>query len=79
MSGGGQIGIDPRATASDSNPEQPKTLVPVFQFDLEVPAEAQLVDTLGLRVYVRFDHEPAPLALQAYRAARRLLLRHFEV
>jgi hypothetical protein len=30
-------------------------------------------------VYVRFEMEPAPLALQFYRALRRLFLSHFDV
>jgi hypothetical protein len=33
----------------------------------------------GQRVHVRFDHPPEPLAVQAWRALRRLFLRHFDV
>jgi putative peptide zinc metalloprotease protein len=75
--GGGIFGVDPRA-APDGKDEAPKSAVPVFQFDLEVPAEAAL-HRLGMRVFVRFDHRPAPLARQWYRSTRRMLLRLFQV
>ena len=58
--------------------ERPKILTPVFQFDLEIPRGTAL-DALGMRVYVRFAHKAAPIGVQAWRAARRLLLRRFEV
>lgn len=78
VTGGGLFGVDPRGMADSDAAERPKILAPVFQFDLEVPRGAAL-DALGMRVYVRFEHEPEPLGVQAWRAARRLLLRRFEV
>ena len=78
VAGGGNFGVDPRESSDAESAERPKVLTPVFQFDLEVPAEAGLRE-LGMRVFVRFEHEPAPLGVQAYRAVRRLLLRRFEV
>lgn len=76
--GGGLFGVDPRGAVDPDTAERPKILTPVFQFDLEIPREVAL-GALGMRVYVRFEHEPAPLGVQAWRAARRLLLRRFEV
>lgn len=76
--GGGRFGVDPRNISDNDAIERPKILTPVFQFDLEI-APAVRLDALGMRVYIRFEHEPAPIGQQAYRAARRLLLRRFEV
>jgi putative peptide zinc metalloprotease protein len=78
VAGGGTFGVDPRESGDADSAERPKVLSPVFQFDLETGPEARLAG-LGMRVYVRFEHEPAPLGVQAYRAVRRLLLRRFEV
>jgi putative peptide zinc metalloprotease protein len=75
--GGGSFGIDPRGS-NDVDADKPRVLTPVFLFDLEVPAQMR-PESLGLRVYVRFEHEPLPIGQQAWRAARRLLLRRFEV
>jgi putative peptide zinc metalloprotease protein len=74
--GGGTFGIDPRGAGEADLNERPRVLTPVFQFDLETDAR---LAALGMRVYVRFEHEPAPVGVQAYRALRRLLLRRFEV
>jgi putative peptide zinc metalloprotease protein len=76
VTGGGRFAVDPRAP-TEADAEHPRTLVPVFHFDLEVPAHARL-DALGMRVYVRFDHEPAPIAAQVYRTLRRTMLRLFQ-
>ena len=78
MPGGGRFGLDPRSMVDADSAERPKILTPVFQFDLEIAPGVRL-DALGMRVYIRFEHEPAPIGQQAYRAARRLLLRRFEV
>jgi putative peptide zinc metalloprotease protein len=68
--GGGQLAIDPR------DQHGTKTLQRVFQFDLELPAEAPS-EAFGSRVYVRFEHEWEPLGSQWYRRARQLLLSRF--
>lgn len=78
VSGGGLFGVDPRGMVDSDAAERPKILTPVFQFDLEVPGGTAL-DALGMRVYVRFAHKAAPIGVQVWRAARRLLLRRFEV
>jgi putative peptide zinc metalloprotease protein len=76
--GGGQFGVDPRGLADSDAAERPRVLKPVFQFDLELAPGTRL-EALGMRVYVRFEHASAPIGQQIYRAARRLLLRRFEV
>ena len=72
-SGGGRLAVDPR------DPEGRKTLERVFQIDVGLVAPLGRPAAYGQRVHLRFELEPAPLALQAWRALRRLFLRHFEV
>lgn len=76
--GGGSFGVDPRSLVDAKDEATPLAVTPVFQFDLEVPAEGAL-QRLGMRVFVRFDHRPEPLARQWYRSVRRALLRLFQV
>ena len=70
--GGGTFAVDPR------DAKGVKTLSRVFQLELALPP-GDYVQYLGARVFVRFDHGYEPVGLQAYRALRRLLLRHFDV
>jgi len=70
--GGGQIAIDPTDT------QGVKAFEKHFQFDLELPSHARTLN-VGGRVYVRFDHGRAPLAVQWYRQLRQLLLHRFNV
>jgi len=72
-SGGGRLTADPR------DPEGRKTLERVFQIDVALNEPLGRPAAFGQRVYVRFELEPAPLALQVWRALRRLFLRHFDV
>lgn len=72
LQGGGLIGLDP-ARANER-----RTLETLFLFDLVLPPGLDL-DRLGNRIYVKFVHEPQPLAEQWYRAARQLVLRQFNV
>jgi hypothetical protein len=76
--GGGHFEVDPRSLVDPKEEASPRSVTPVFQFDLEVPAQPG-VDALGMRVFVRFDHRPEPLARQWYRSVRRTLLRLFQV
>ena len=69
--GGGPLAVD----ATD--PEGLRTPEAVFQLELGLLEEAGA--RIGERVYVRFDHGSEPLALRAFRALRRLLLRHVVV
>ncbi|MBL8483347.1 MAG: peptidase M50 [Rhodocyclaceae bacterium] len=70
--GGGQIAVDPR------DPQGTKAMERMFQFDVELEEGAD-VGLFGQRVHVRFDHRMEPLALQWYRAIRRLFLARFNV
>ncbi len=71
LEGGGLYVLDPR------EPERPKSLERLFQFDIEL-AEA-VADKVEERVYVRFEHSPEPLAFRWYRGLRRLLLSRFAI
>jgi putative peptide zinc metalloprotease protein len=70
-SGGGPFAVDP------TDPDGLRTLEPIFQFDLSLPAGA--VQAAGERVHVRFDHGAEPVGQRAYRALRRLFLRQLGV
>jgi putative peptide zinc metalloprotease protein len=52
-----------------------------FLLDLAVDSGATPMGPVGIgaRVHVRFAHEPEPVAVQVYRAARRLFLSQFNV
>ena len=70
--GGGTLASDPRDQKGG------KALASVFQFDLELPTDAQQ-SYFGTRAYVRFDHLAEPLAAQWYRRLRQLFLARFHV
>ena len=72
VNAGGGIAVDPR------DPNGLRTLQPVFELDLALPPQAP-AGWPGSRVAVRFDHGMDPLALQWYRALRRLFLSRFAV
>ncbi len=84
---GGTIGTDPRRRDRQENRPgdgtrdakgDARALKALFLFDLELPAGVPVAG-VGQRMHVRFDHPPAPIADQAYRALRRLLLSRFNV
>ncbi|MGI9341207.1 MAG: peptidase M50 [Gammaproteobacteria bacterium] len=68
-SGGGALPVDP------ADNDGVRTLDNVFHIELEIPVA---VPRIGGRAYVRFDHGSEPLARQAYRRVRQLLLRRFD-
>ncbi len=70
--GGGRFQVDPQ------DEQGTRTLDPIFQFDLSLPADTK-IDNVGGRVYVRFDHGTEPLAKQWYRSLRQLFLRQFTI
>lgn len=72
MIGGGKIATDP------SGGDGAKALEDIFLFDIAV-ADNALIQRLGERVYVRFEHAPTPLATRWYRSLRQLLLGRFSV
>jgi len=70
--GGGPFALDPEARGA------PRSIEPVMQLEIETD-EPLIVQSLGSRVYVRFDHGSEPLATRLARAARQLFLRQFGV
>jgi len=69
--GGGDVVLDPRET------QRPRSFEKLFHFDISLgSAKAR---GIGERVYVRFEHDPEPLAFRLYRSIRRLLLNKFGV
>jgi putative peptide zinc metalloprotease protein len=72
LQGGGKIGLDP------GKPGDSKAIEKLFVLDLQVPPGEQ-PNFLGGRIYVRFEHEPEPLAEQWYREIRRAFLKKFNV
>lgn len=72
LQGGGEIGLDP------ARPDEARALEKLFVFDLELPPGA-LVNNLGQRIYVRFEHQPEPLAYQWYREIQRIFMRKLNV
>lgn len=72
LQGGGKIGLDP------SKPGDGKALEKLFVLDLDLPAGAPS-SFIGGRIYVRFEHQPEPLAEQWFREVRRVFLKKFNV
>jgi putative peptide zinc metalloprotease protein len=68
--GGGPFAVDPEDSTGT------RAMEGLFEVELALPV---LVDRLGTRVYVRFDHGSEPLAQQWYRRVRQLFLRKFNV
>jgi len=73
LAGTGTGGI---AVASDTGRLQ--TLRPVFDIELELPAELRVAG-LGGRAYVTFHHPPEPLARRWWRGVRRLFLERLAI
>lgn len=70
--GGGKVLVDPQ------DPSGRKTIDKVFQLELSL-SNANLINYIGNRVYVRVRHQSRPLALQWGRALQQLLLGRFNV
>jgi len=68
IEGGGNVGLDPSQT------KEPTSLHTFFQFDLALPKEMN-IQTIGDRLYVRFNHGNEPLFTQVYRSLRQVILR----
>jgi putative peptide zinc metalloprotease protein len=73
LQGGGKIGLDPSSQGGDA-----KTLQKLFVLDLQLP-DGVLMDKLGSRVYVRFEHQPEPMGVQWYAGFSRILMKAFNV
>jgi putative peptide zinc metalloprotease protein len=71
LEGGGALALDPREK------DVPRAFEKFFQFEIEISGFPQ--KTIGKRVFVRFEHDPEPVAFRLYRSIRRTLLRKFNV
>lgn len=71
ITGGGIVVMDPAAK------DRPMAYKALFQLELSLAAAH--VERLGERVFVRFAHEPEPLAYRAWRGLRRLFLSRLDV
>ncbi|MFO8048390.1 MAG: peptidase M50 [Desulfosudaceae bacterium] len=69
LEGGGSFALDPRSQ------EEKHSFQKLFYF--EVALEESIGSRLGARIFLRFAHEPEPLAYRWYRSLRRLFLRVF--
>lgn len=69
LANGGTVAVLP----GDGQEQQPRALNRVFQFDLQLPADAASA-LIGERAHVRFLHGGQPLGLQGWRRLRQLLL-----
>jgi len=76
--GGGEVILDPGSGGDSARAGDIKAADSLFIFELELPEAARL-QSLGSRIYVRFEREPEPLGTQLYRAVRRVLLAKFNV
>ena len=71
LEGGGNIALDP------SIRDEALAFERYFQFEIRL--SESIVKGIGGRVYIRFEHDPEPLAFQWYRNVRRLLLSRFSI
>ena len=74
VNGGGNIVLNPERQTGEAN-----ALAPVFIVDINLSDETPLYNRVGERVYVRFHHQPEPLAYRIGRKIRRLFLKEFDV
>jgi putative peptide zinc metalloprotease protein len=70
--GGGPILLDP------SSPNHDRPLDRFYQVELAVP-DSHMLERIGSRVFVRFDHGDEPIAWRVLRSVRQLLLRAINV
>ncbi|MEW6079749.1 MAG: efflux RND transporter periplasmic adaptor subunit [Thermodesulfobacteriota bacterium] len=71
LEGGGPFALDPRAQ------REKKSFESLFYF--EVALDEPMKDRLGSRVFLRFEHEAEPLAVQWYRTLRRVFMGIFNL
>jgi putative peptide zinc metalloprotease protein len=72
VEGGGGIAVDPR------DREGATAIQKIFSLEIELEGDVHF-DTVGERVYVRFDHGREALGRQWYRTLRQLFLSRFNV
>ncbi|WP_371054951.1 efflux RND transporter periplasmic adaptor subunit [Rhodosalinus sp. K401] len=68
--GGGRVALDPAA------PD--RALANLMHLELGLDAKMPF-ETIGQRAYVRFVHDPTPVAERVYRRVRQVFLRHFKI
>jgi putative peptide zinc metalloprotease protein len=71
LAGGGSLALDPREQ------NDPRTFEQLFHFEIIISGSKR--ETIGERVFVRFEHLPEPLIFRWYRGIRRTLLGRFNV
>jgi putative peptide zinc metalloprotease protein len=71
LEGGGDIALDPREAG------EPQSFEKMFQFDIALSGVE--VRRFGERVFIRFEHDPEPLASRWRWSIRRMLLRRFDI
>lgn len=71
----GDRGAGPYVTDPDDKEGQ-RTLAPLFLIDLKLAGA--MLQRVGGRAWVRFDHGFEPLAMQGFRRASQLFLKHFD-
>ena len=71
LEGGGELALDPREK------EEVRAYEKLFHFEIVI--EGTKLETIGERVYVRFSHDPEPMAVKFYRGIRRTLLSKFSI
>ena len=76
--GGGEVALDPGSAGDSGRASDAKSAASLFIFELELGQAARL-QSLGSRIYVRFEREPEPMGTQWYRAVRQVLLNKFNV
>lgn len=76
--GGGEVVLDPGSGGEGARPGEVRAANSLFIFELELSGAVRL-QSLGSRIYVRFERDPEPVATQVYRMVRRVLLNKFNV
>ena len=71
IEGGGSFALDPKETRN------PQAYEKLFQF--EISMQGIQARGMGERVFIRFVHDPEPIAYLWYRNIRRVLLKRFDV
>lgn len=75
LQGGGRIGVAP----SIEREQAPQTLDPVFIVELTLENVDAFSQTLGSRVFLRFEHTPETIVRQVWRPIRELFMKRFGI
>jgi putative peptide zinc metalloprotease protein len=72
LEGGGKIGLDP------NQPGDAKAIERLFVLDVQLQ-DGVVIDQVGSRVYVRFEHDPEPIGTQWMKTVKRVFLKKLNV